>query len=223
MASNNDVVFFIFDSGTGAPLAGVAPTWNSFYDVGAGASAMGSAPAISEMASGMYKFSRPATADKHYTGVIDCTAAAATRYPTFDIRTEETLDAVNLIGTPAGASASADIAAIKSETALIQAKTTNLPASPANETTGTAIKAKTDLIPSDFSDQLSRMLGQLHENSVLDTTTFDTNNNMTSGRLRLYSSKANAEAAGGTGLLATYTITATYSGVQLATYTVVKD
>lgn len=38
------------------------------------------------------------------------------------------------VGTPAGASVSADIAAVKTDTAAINAKTTNLPAAPADET-----------------------------------------------------------------------------------------
>lgn len=42
------------------------------------------------------------------------------------------------LGAPAGASVSADIAAVKAETALIQAKTTNLPAAPASTTNITA-------------------------------------------------------------------------------------
>ncbi len=68
-----------------------------------------------------------------------------------------------------------------------------------------------------------RAMGLLHENSVLDNTTYDGNGKLTAGRLRIYNSKANAQAASGTGLVATYTIAATYSGINITTYTVVKD
>ena len=47
-------------------------------------------------------------------------------------------DSYARLGAPAGASVSADIAAVKAETATIQAKTTNLPAAPASTTNITA-------------------------------------------------------------------------------------
>lgn len=68
-----------------------------------------------------------------------------------------------------------------------------------------------------------RGIGLMHENSVLDNTTYNTDNRLTSGRMRIYDSRANALAAGATGLVATYTITATYSGLSLTNYTVVKE
>lgn len=78
-------------------------------------------------------------------------------------------------------------------------------------------------------DSTLRLLGMLHENSVLDNTTFDTNNNLTYGRLRLYDSKANADAAQAaspavydTGKIAEYVITATYTGSNLNTYEVAR-
>lgn len=73
------------------------------------------------------------------------------------------------------------------------------------------------------STMLTRALGMMHENSVLDQTVFDGDNNLTAARFRIYSSKANAEAAGLTGLIATYTITASYTGGNLTNYTVVKE
>lgn len=76
---------------------------------------------------------------------------------------------------------------------------------------------------------LPRVLGMLHENSVLDQTTFDVNNNLTAGRLRLYNSKTNADAAEAaspgtydTGKIAQYSISATYTGTNLQTYEVAK-
>lgn len=83
---------------------------------------------------------------------------------------------------------------------------------------------------------LVRSLGMLHENSVMDVAAFDVNNNLTYARLRLYNSKANADAATvlaaaspgvpttyDTGKIAHYTIKATYLGTNLTTYEVVKE
>lgn len=78
-------------------------------------------------------------------------------------------------------------------------------------------------ITTSLGAQLTRALGLMHENSVMDQTTFDGSNNLTSGRLRIYNSKANALAAGLTGLLNTYTITASYIGENVQTYTVVLE
>lgn len=103
------------------------------------------------------------------------------------------------LGAPAGASMSADIASIKGDSSTINTNTANL---------GTL---------------LTRALGLMHENSVMDQTTFDPSNNLTSARLRLYNTKANAVAAGATGLLYTYTITASYTGENVQTYTVVRE
>lgn len=94
-------------------------------------------------------------------------------------------DVYTRIGTPAGASVSADIASLQTE--------------------------------------LLRALGLMHENAVLDNTTFNGGNKLTAGRLRIYNSKTNALAAGGTGLVATYTISATYVGSNVQTYTVVLE
>lgn len=83
----------------------------------------------------------------------------------------------------------------------------------------------TGYLNDDLSVLLLRALGMLHENSVLDVTSFDSNNNLTAGRLRIYNSKANADAAMAaspgtydTGKIGHYSITATYVGVNLATY-----
>lgn len=85
-----------------------------------------------------------------------------------------------------------------------------------------------DLVPDDLEPLLRRMAGLMHENSVLDNTQHDGSNNLTSGRMRIYDSKANADAAmmggsGTNGLVATYSISATYTGGNLATYKVTKD
>jgi len=93
-----------------------------------------------------------------------------------------------------------------------------------------AIKAKTDLIPADFTARLNelksnmtRMLGLVKENSVLDQTIFDVKNNLTSGRLRIFGSKSDAQ--NGINPVAAYTITATYTpGTNnLQSYQMVRD
>jgi hypothetical protein len=100
--------------------------------------------------------------------------------------------------------------------ALIKAKTDNLP-------------ANTTVMLQGMVDQLTRALGLMHENSLLDATSFDGDNNFLAGRLRIYDTKVNTEAAaltspagGTTGLLGTYTITADYTGGNLIKYAVVK-
>jgi hypothetical protein len=85
----------------------------------------------------------------------------------------------------------------------------------------------TGYLNDDFAVLLLRGLGLLHENSVLDLAIFDGNNNLTSGRLRVYDSKTHADAALAaspgtydTGKIGQYVIAATYVGVNLATYEV---
>lgn len=77
--------------------------------------------------------------------------------------------------------------------------------------------------------KLLRLLGLERENSFVDNTTHDGNNNMLTGRLRIYDSKVNAENAkqvgnpGTVGLIATYSIVATYTGQNLRTYSQVLE
>jgi len=77
----------------------------------------------------------------------------------------------------------------------------------------------------DLYSMMKRSLGLLHENSVVDQVIPDPDGSgqAISARLRVYDSKANAEAAGVTGLLQTYTIAATYTGVLLNTYRLVRE
>jgi hypothetical protein len=74
---------------------------------------------------------------------------------------------------------------------------------------------------STYAAQLTRMLGLMQENQYIDTTVFDTDDHMTSARLRTYS------VAGSVGtdndVLATYTVTATYDASgNMVTFKVVK-
>lgn len=85
---------------------------------------------------------------------------------------------------------------------------------------------------SSVGDGVLRALGLLHENSVFDQSTFDVNNNLLSARVRIYNSKANADAASAaspaaynTGKVAEYLITASYvpSTPNLTKYTVTRE
>ena len=88
----------------------------------------------------------------------------------------------------------------------ITAKTTNLPADPADQS---LIIAATDAIVTEINAnevKIDRLLGLTNENTYIDTTVFDSNGNLSSARLRIYS------VAGSVGtdsdVLAIYTITA---------------
>lgn len=70
---------------------------------------------------------------------------------------------------------------------------------------------------------LARILGLTQENIVIDLQVYDGSNNLTGARLRTYDSKANAQAAGGTGMLASYTLAASYTSGRLTAYSVVRD
>ncbi len=70
---------------------------------------------------------------------------------------------------------------------------------------------------------LLRVLGLLHQNTVFDNQAYDSSNNLTSGRLRVYNSKANAVTAGSTGLLFTYSVTASYTDGRLSRYSITEE
>lgn len=77
--------------------------------------------------------------------------------------------------------------------------------------------------PGSMGDAFVKLMGLVHQNSFLDNTEHDANNQLTSARLRCFDTKANADAAtdGGsetTGLLNTYTISAEYDGETLKSY-----
>jgi hypothetical protein len=81
--------------------------------------------------------------------------------------------------------------------------------------------ADTNVTAGSMGALLKRVLGLTQENQFIDTTTHDSKGNMLTGRLRIYS------VAGSVGtdndVTATYTITATYIGTNLATYKMVKS
>jgi len=61
-------------------------------------------------------------------------------------------------------------------------------------------------------------LGLVQENQSMDQMIYDANSQLISARIRLYDSAANVGTD--TGVIATYTMTSTYSGTELATYKV---
>lgn len=81
----------------------------------------------------------------------------------------------------------------------------------------------------DLATSIVRALGLLHENAFIDNTTFDTNSQLLTCRVRLFDSKANAQAAtdGGsetTGLVSTYSVEATYeSKGKMRQYRMVRE
>lgn len=147
---------------------------------------------------------------------------------------------VDGIGDPVGASISADL---QSDTSAIEASIASIGGVvgglPAPDNAGiAAIKAKTDLLPNNVGDlfstisaQLLRVLGMLHENSVLDKVQYDpATNNLISARFRLYANATDAQAARNAGDLADdelriaqYSIVSQYSGDNMLNYLVVKE
>lgn len=69
-------------------------------------------------------------------------------------------------------------------------------------------------------DLVERTLGLVQENQFMDTTVYDGDGNLTSARLRIYS---DASSVGSDiNVMATYTITSTYTGTTMDTYKMVK-
>ena len=95
------------------------------------------------------------------------------------------------------------------------------------------ITGSVDVSLTNMQNMLQRALGMLHENSVLDQTQFQ-GGNLSSARLRLYDSAANAAAAQAAaneqppaeqdnGKIAVYAINATYTGSNLKDYLVTLE
>lgn len=69
-----------------------------------------------------------------------------------------------------------------------------------------------------------RILGLTHDNVAVDQHSYNLEGNLLSARVRHYDTKANAQAAGASGLLNTWTVTATYdANNRLETYEVVRE
>ncbi len=83
-----------------------------------------------------------------------------------------------------------------------------------------------DLIATDANSMgqiFLRALGLLGENVIWDNPVYNSDGNVTSIRMRIYDTKANALAAGATGQIAEYTITDTYASLLRQTQTMVRE
>ena len=87
--------------------------------------------------------------------------------------------------------------------------------------------ASTATLLAQMQADLSRVLGLLHRNAILDLQTYDGQGQLTSARLRVFDSPANVPATPGgsevVGLLQRYDITATYSGLNVVTKFTLKQ
>jgi len=89
-----------------------------------------------------------------------------------------------------------------------------------------------DLVTIDVNSiktNILRILGLLHQNAVVDNTTYDVDGNMLSGRVRCYDTKVNAQAAEAvspaaynTGKTFEYQVTAEYNSSKMTKYTMVQ-
>jgi hypothetical protein len=74
-----------------------------------------------------------------------------------------------------------------------------------------------------LKNNVLRLLGVHNDNAVIDNQSYNGNGDATGCRIRCYDTKANALAAGLTGLLFQYTMTATYAGTNLTNFTMVRE
>lgn len=85
-------------------------------------------------------------------------------------------------------------------------------------------KVADDIEVNTVKTSITRLLGLQHENTVIDQQAYLGDGNLLSARVRLYDSKPNAMAAGGTGVVAAYTVAATYDvNGRLDSYRMVRD
>jgi hypothetical protein len=76
---------------------------------------------------------------------------------------------------------------------------------------------------SDLKTNILRLLGISRENTYIDQTTYDSNNNLTSARVRSYDTAANAHTHGATGLLFQWTVVSVFDGETMSTYKMTRD
>jgi hypothetical protein len=84
------------------------------------------------------------------------------------------------------------------------------------------LRAAEDIEVSTEKANISRILGLSQSNVVIDTQVY-VGTNLVSARIRTYDTKAHALAAGVLGLTGSYTMQASYSGIQLTSYSMVQD
>lgn len=85
----------------------------------------------------------------------------------------------------------------------------------------TAIKAKTDYFPADLSGEIAIVQGLLHSN--IYTVPGWTDDDMTTALIKIYDNKTNAVTHGAGGLLATFSMTGTYSAGKAQTILMVRE
>jgi hypothetical protein len=160
--------------------------------------------------SGYYNLSIP-VGDTDVVGILNyCVSVAGDDlyFGVVDIVANLEADTYGRVGSPVGASISADIAAVKSDTVAIGLKTTNLPAIPASQGDVTAVGVS-----------VTEMLGLLHKNAVLEGQTYNAGGRLTNATLYVYNSGINASLNDHiTGLLHSYGIFATYDINDHQTY-----
>lgn len=103
-------------------------------------SAESSPPSLTELGStGVYRFAYTPASAGAYTFIVSASSCLTTVF-TVQVRATERGDTYSRLGAPAGASIAADVAAVNAVADAIQAKTDNLPASPA------AVGSQMDLV-----------------------------------------------------------------------------
>lgn len=68
-----------------------------------------------------------------------------------------------------------------------------------------------------------RLLGLHHENAIVDSQSYDGAGNLLTARVRLYNSLTTAQTQDVSGLIAQYSITASYTNGQLSNYMMVRE
>ena len=85
---------------------------------------------------------------------------------------------------------------------------------------GYTVSGSFGYVVNEVNEDLKRALGLLDENSYFDQQVYNVNDRLLSGRKRIYSDKASVGTDND--VIATYTITCTWSGNQLTSYKVIK-
>lgn len=88
-------------------------------------------------------------------------------------------------------------------------------------TVATGVQAVVSALAS-LTPLIGRMHGLMGANRVLDQEVLDPHRRVTSARVRVYDTAANAQTAGLVGLLATYNVVASYTPTGACTMTVVE-
>lgn len=186
--------------------------------------------------SGYYNLSIP-VGDTDVVGILNyCVSVAGDDlyFGVVNIVANLEADTYGRVGSPVGASISADIAAVKAQTQSIDAKTTNLPADPADasDVSGAITAAVTSIKGADARDNtqvydsvavvranVTEIVGLLHKNAVLEGQVYNAGGRLTNATLYVYDTNTNAAINDHiTGLIHSYAIFATYDVNDHQTY-----